>query len=59
MVTDPAVSPSDGDRSTASCFPKWIAFHVLVVVVVVAMINLALWQLRRLDERRDFNAQVR
>jgi cytochrome oxidase assembly protein ShyY1 len=29
-----------------------------VVIVVVAMINLAFWQLRRLDERRDFNARV-
>jgi cytochrome oxidase assembly protein ShyY1 len=38
--------------------PKWIAFHLLVVVAIVAMINLGLWQLRRLDERRDFNATI-
>jgi cytochrome oxidase assembly protein ShyY1 len=38
--------------------PRWIAFHLLVVVVIVAMINLAFWQLRRLDERKDFNAAV-
>ncbi|MDP9463923.1 MAG: SURF1 family protein, partial [Actinomycetota bacterium] len=39
--------------------PKWIAFHLLVVALVVVMINLAFWQLRRLDERRQFNSQVR
>lgn len=39
--------------------PKWIAFTVVVLLAVVAMIGLGLWQLRRLDERRDFNAQVR
>ncbi len=38
--------------------PKWIAFHLLIVAVVVAMVNLAFWQLRRLDERRTFNARV-
>ena len=29
------------------------AFHVPVIVVVVAMVNLAFWQLRRLHERRE------
>lgn len=38
--------------------PKWIAFHLLVLAGVVLMVNLAFWQLRRLDEVRDFNAQV-
>jgi cytochrome oxidase assembly protein ShyY1 len=60
MVTDPAVSPSDRGSKYGFLFsPKWLAFHLLVLVAVVAMINLAFWQLRRLDERRDFNAQVR
>lgn len=39
--------------------PKWLAFHVLIIVSVVVMINLGLWQLKRLDERKDFNAEVR
>jgi len=39
--------------------PKWIAFHLLVLVMIVAMINLGFWQLRRLDQRREFNAEVR
>ncbi len=39
--------------------PRWIAFSVLVLVLVVVMINLALWQLRRLDERQSFNDSVR
>ena len=38
--------------------PKWIAFHVLVFAAVALMIWLGFWQLRRLDERRQFNATV-
>lgn len=38
--------------------PKWIGFHLLVVVGIIAMINLGFWQLRRLDERQTFNATV-
>ena len=60
MATDPAESTSR-PRSTYGFLlqPKWIAFHLLVAVVVVVMINLAFWQLRRLDERRQFNSEVR
>ena len=60
MATDPAEPP--GRRGSSFRFliaPKWIAFHLLVVVLVVTMVNLAFWQLRRLDERRQFNAEVR
>jgi cytochrome oxidase assembly protein ShyY1 len=38
--------------------PRWIAFHLLVVVAIVTMINLGFWQLRRLDERQAFNEAV-
>lgn len=38
--------------------PRWIAFHLLVVAGVVSMISLGFWQLRRLDQRQEFNAQV-
>jgi surfeit locus 1 family protein len=38
--------------------PKWIAFHLLVLGAVVLMVNLGFWQLRRLDERKDFNRDV-
>jgi surfeit locus 1 family protein len=38
--------------------PKWIAFHLLVFCSVALMIWLGFWQLRRLDERRAFNATV-
>jgi len=60
MATDLADSPS-GTRSKYRFLlsPKWIAFHLLVIVVVVAMVNLAFWQLRRLHERREFNSEVR
>ena len=39
--------------------PKWILFHVLCVALVVTMVNLALWQIRRLHEREGFNQAVR
>ncbi|HEY5664067.1 MAG TPA: SURF1 family protein [Ilumatobacter sp.] len=38
--------------------PAWIAFHLLVALVVVTMVNLGSWQLRRLDERQAFNTRV-
>ncbi len=38
--------------------PKWLGFHLLVIAVIVAMINLGFWQLRRLDERKAFNREV-
>ncbi|MAT06349.1 MAG: hypothetical protein CL424_15030 [Acidimicrobiaceae bacterium] len=38
--------------------PKWIAFHLLVVAGILLMVNLGFWQLRRLDERQQFNATV-
>jgi cytochrome oxidase assembly protein ShyY1 len=38
--------------------PMWIAFHLIVIAGVVAMISLGFWQLRRLDERKDFNQAV-
>ncbi len=42
------------------CFqPRWILSHLLVIGLIVLMVNLAFWQLRRLDEKRDFNRLVR
>jgi cytochrome oxidase assembly protein ShyY1 len=38
--------------------PKWIGFHLLVILGIVTMVNLGFWQLRRLDERKAFNAEV-
>jgi len=38
--------------------PKWIGFHLLVIAAIVTMVNLGMWQLRRLDERQAFNATV-
>ena len=60
MPTDPAESTSRPRTTYGFLFrPKWIAFHLLVVLLVVVMVNLAFWQLRRLDQRRHFNAEVR
>lgn len=39
--------------------PLWLLSHVLVAALVVLMINLGFWQLRRLDEKKGFNASVR
>ena len=38
--------------------PKWIAIHLGVWALIVLMVNLGTWQLRRLDEKRTFNALV-
>lgn len=39
--------------------PLWILSHLFVLSMVVLMVNLGLWQLHRLDERRSFNAEMR
>lgn len=38
--------------------PGWIASHLFVVAMVILMINLGFWQLRRHDERRAANAET-
>ena len=38
--------------------PRWILSHVFVLLVCVAMVNMGLWQLRRLDEKRTANAKI-
>ena len=38
--------------------PVWIAGHLLVAALVLSMVGLGAWQLRRLDERREQNALV-
>jgi surfeit locus 1 family protein len=38
--------------------PRWLLSHLFVVLLVVTMVNLGFWQLRRLDEKRDRNALV-
>ena len=39
--------------------PRWILSHLLVLVLIIVMINLGFWQLRRLHERRTYNSSVR
>lgn len=38
--------------------PRWLALTALVAVTVVAFVQLGLWQLRRLEERRERNAAI-
>ncbi len=37
---------------------RWIAGHLLALVLVVAFVNLGFWQLRRLHHRREVNAVI-
>ena len=37
---------------------RWLIGHILVLFVVIILINLGLWQLRRLEQRRALNATV-
>ncbi len=39
--------------------PKWLVGHLLAFVAVVAFVYFGLWQLQRLDERQQQNAEVR
>lgn len=36
--------------------PRWLLAHVTVLAIAVLFVNLGMWQLRRLEERRDTNA---
>jgi surfeit locus 1 family protein len=36
----------------------WLLKHLLVVFVLIVLINLGFWQLRRLDEKRSFNRNI-
>jgi surfeit locus 1 family protein len=38
--------------------PKWIVRHVAVALLVVTLVLLGLWQLRRLDEKREIKATI-
>jgi surfeit locus 1 family protein len=38
--------------------PKWIFFTLGMILLIVVMVNLGFWQLRRLDARKALNAQV-
>jgi cytochrome oxidase assembly protein ShyY1 len=38
--------------------PRWILLHVLVLALIVTMINLMFWQIRRLHEKQATNAKV-
>lgn len=39
--------------------PKWLLSHVFALAMVVLMISLGFWQLSRLGERKDRNAELR
>lgn len=39
--------------------PRWILSHVLILLLVVVMVILGFWQLRRLDQKRTYRDLVR
>jgi surfeit locus 1 family protein len=39
--------------------PRWLLAHLVLIAVAATCVSLGFWQLRRLDERRAFNALVR
>ncbi len=38
--------------------PRWILSHLFVLAMIVAMVSAGLWQLDRLDQKRDRNAAI-
>jgi cytochrome oxidase assembly protein ShyY1 len=38
--------------------PRWLLGHLIVIGLVVLMVNLGFWQLRRLDGRKEINASI-
>lgn len=38
--------------------PRWILFTLLTVTLMVVMVNLGIWQLNRLQERRSSNREI-
>jgi cytochrome oxidase assembly protein ShyY1 len=39
--------------------PRWILIHIGVATLIFFMLNLGLWQLNRLDEKKNFNSLLR
>jgi surfeit locus 1 family protein len=37
---------------------RWLLSHLFVLAMIVLMVNLGFWQLRRLDQRRASNAEI-
>jgi surfeit locus 1 family protein len=37
---------------------RWIISHILFIIVLIVLINLGFWQLRRLEQRRALNAAI-
>jgi surfeit locus 1 family protein len=55
---DSAVAGAEGQGYRFALRPRWLLSHLFVVALVVLMVNLGFWQLRRLDERKDTNARI-
>jgi surfeit locus 1 family protein len=58
-TTDAPPAPEPGRGWRFAYRPKWLLSHLFVLALVVLMVNLGFWQLRRLDQRRSFNDEVR
>jgi cytochrome oxidase assembly protein ShyY1 len=52
------VSATSASNARFLLRPRWLLSHLLVLVLVVVMVNLGFWQLRRLDDKRERNALI-
>jgi len=39
--------------------PAWLLFHLVVIAAICLMLLAGFWQLQRLEERKEFNSEVR
>ncbi|CAN5132597.1 SURF1 family protein [soil metagenome] len=58
-VGAPVASGSVTARYHFALRPRWLLSHLVVALAVALMVALGVWQLRRLDDRRDLNASIR
>ncbi|WP_232784577.1 SURF1 family protein [Carbonactinospora thermoautotrophica] len=63
MAADPALSGGTGEGTVRDVYrfllaPRWLAFHLLVLIVIPTFVSLGLWQLDRLHQRRERNQLI-
>lgn len=39
--------------------PRWVLSHLIVAALAITLVSLGFWQLRRLDDKRNYNDRVR
>lgn len=57
-TTEPVSEGAEGADWAFARRPFWVFSHLFVLAAIVVFVNLGLWQLRRLDDRRATNAEI-